>query len=399
MRSNISVRDLWAEAQASLLTRPVRSALTALGTVIGVAALVAILGLSETAAGQVNERFDALAATTVTVTDNRPPDDLTAPLPFTPEVIQRTGQLNGVTGAGALFTISTDDQVLGPNPAHAKPATIPIVAATPSLWGAVEPVVAEGRAFDEALSSIPVVVVGSAAARQLGIDGLAAPTALQIGGRPFTVIGIIDDVKRRPELRTSVIVPFDVATQIWGEPDVAMKTDLVIATEQGAALQVADEVQWAIAPAPASSVTVTQPPDPRTLRNSISSDLTALFYGLGAVALLIGAFGIANSTLVSVMERRGEFGLRRAVGATRRDTMSQVALESALLGSIGGLAGATLGLYAVIAAALILGWSPILNPIYLLLAPGLGLLTGILAGAYPARRAGSIGPAEALRST
>lgn len=397
--TKLALRDLWQEAQASLLTRPMRSALTALGTIIGVAALVAILGLSETAAGQVSDRFDALAATTVTATDNRTPQDPAAIFPFTRHAIARAGALNGVEGAGAMYTVLTDDHVRGPNPAQPHPVSLPIVAATPTIWDAVEPTVAAGRTFDAALAATPVCVLGTAAAQQLGIKGLAAPTAVEIGGHPYTVIGVLTDVTRRPELRASVIIPFDAAIATWGEPDVAAQTELVIATDQGAAQQVAQEVRWALAPAPPESIKVEEPPDPRTLRNSISRDLSSMFLSLGAVALLIGAFGIANSTLVSVMERRGEFGLRRALGATRADIMAQVTLESALLGIIGGLAGATLGLYAVIAAALWLGWSPILNPIYLIIAPIVGLATGVAAGAHPARRAGRIGPAEALRST
>lgn len=395
----LGFRELWREAYSSLVARPLRSVLTAAGTIIGVAALVAILGLASTANGQVSASFDELAANTVTVMDSRPSDSEVMPFPFTEANIARARDLNGVTGAGALYSPITSDLVRGPSPAVPDEQQLPIVAASATIWEAVGATGFQGRGFDAALLDAPVAVLGSGAAVNLGIGGLVAPTAVEIGGRPFTVIGILADVERRPELRMAVIVPFGVAAELWGEPTSTEAAELVVATRLGAATQVAAELVWAVAPGAPSAVTVQQPPDPRSLREQVSGTLQGWLLGLGTVSLLIGTFGIANSTLVSVMERRSEIGLRRALGAAKRDVALQVALESALLGTLGGLIGATVGMYTVIVVAAVKGWSPIVDLELLLLAPLIGAVTGLVAGAYPAHRAAGVEPAQALRST
>lgn len=395
----LSFRELWREAYNSLAARPLRSVLTAAGTIIGIAALVAILGLASTANGQVSASFDELASNTVTVKDSRPLDSEELPFPFTEDNIARAAGLNGVTGAGALYTPIMGDKVRGPNPAFPDPQQVPIVAASATIWDAVGASAFQGRGFDAALYDSPVAILGSGAAANLGIKGLVAPTAIEIGGRPFTVLGILGDVERHQELRTSVIVPFGIASQLWGEPTSTEATELIVATRLGAATQVAKELVWAVAPGDQSAVTVEEPPDPRSLRESVSGTLQGLLLGLGIVSMLIGTFGIANSTLVSVMERRSEIGLRRALGAAKLDIALQVALESALLGALGGLIGATVGMYAVIIASAIKGWSPIVDLWLLCLAPIIGVATGLLAGAYPAYRAAGVEPAQALRST
>jgi putative ABC transport system permease protein len=335
----------------------------------------------------------------VTAKDARPTDAEALPFPFTEPAIARARALNGVVGAGALYTPITDHQVRGPNPAVAEAQAIPIVAASATIWEAVGASGFQGRGFDAALADAPVAVLGTGAAANLGIGGLVGPTSIEIGGRPFTVVGIVGDVERHPELRVSVIVPFGIAAQIWGEPTTTEGAELIVATQLGAATQVAKELVWAVSPGAPSAITVQEPPDPRTLRESVSGTLQSLLIGLGTVSLVIGTFGIANSTLVSVMERRSEIGLRRALGASKADIARQVALESALLGTLGRLIGATVGMYTVIVVAALKGWSPIVDLELLIVAPVIGAVTGLLAGAYPAFRAAGVEPAQALRSS
>lgn len=395
--TRIRGRDLAAEVISSIIARPGRAALTTLGTVLGVGTLIVILGLTSTAAGQVSARFDAQAATTIMVTDNRDAEDLQAPFPLSPDAAQRASQLNGVTGAGVIYTVRADDHVSSAVPGHTDPTLLPITAVSWSAWSAIEPTLAAGRLHDSFTENQPVAVLGPAAAARLGITGDGPSTTILIGPRPFTVIGVLTDVQRQPDLLLSVIVPAGTAQRTWGEPDVSQQAFMLIETVPGAAIQVADEAALAIAYHDQNDVKVSSPPDPRNLRDEISGDLTTLFYSLAGICLLIGTVGIANTTLVAVMERSGEIGLRRALGATARHIASQVVAESATLGILGGIIGTAAGLTAVIIISLLRGWSPIIDPRLLLLAPLIGLLTGAAAGLYPARKASRIEPTQALR--
>lgn len=395
-RTTLTPRDLASETVAAVLAKPVRAALTALGTVLGVGTLVAILGLTTTASGQVSARFDKLTATTVTVTDARDPDG-SEPFPLTTSGVARVRHLNGVTGAGLVYAVATDDAVASSVPGLPTGAQIPVLAASPGIWAVAEARLRQGRVFDEFSEHLPVAVLGGAAAARLGVTGAGAPTAITIGGRPFLVAGVLREVARRPELMLGVVVPAGTAADLWGEPTAKDAAELVLATRPGAANQIATEVALAASPEAPERLAVTAPPDPRSLRDGIEGDLTILFYALAAICLLIGTVGIANTTLVAVMERSAEFGLRRALGATSRQIAAHVVAESAALGVLGGIVGAALGLVGVIAIASVRGWGPLVDPALLVWAPLLGLGTGVVAGLYPALRATRIEPAAALR--
>ncbi len=395
--TRLVLRDLVAEGVSAIVAKPARAVLTTLGTVLGVGTLIVILGLTSTATGQVSARFDARAATTVSVVDTRPVDDLDAPFPLTEEATERVRDLHGVTGAGVIYTVDTDDRVASAAPGHTDPVSLPVRAVSPGAWSAIGPTVAAGRTYDVLTDDVPVVVLGPAAANALGITGHGPPTSITIGATPFLVAGVLADVDRTPDLLLAVIVPTGIAETVWGAPMPKQEAELLVATEPGAALQVAAEAATTVSYLAPAHIAVSAPPDPRTLRDSISSDLTSLFYALALICLLIGTVGIANTTLVAVMERSSEIGLRRALGATGRHVAAQVLAESAGLGILGGIVGAALGLAAVIVIAGARGWSPIIDPTLLLWAPLLGLATGAIAGLYPARKATRIEPTEALR--
>ncbi len=394
--TTLGLRDLAAETVATIIARPGRATLTALGTALGVGTLVAILGLTSTATGQVSARFDARAAATVTAYDGRSPGS-NLPFPISDAGLTRAASLNGVTGAGLLYTPVTEDRVRSSVPGAQGGAGVPLLAASPGLWGAVDARLREGRVFDAFTENLPVVVLGAGAAARLGITGAGAPTSVTIGGRPFLVAGVLADVSRRTELLLAAIVPSSTATDLWGPPTVKEEAEVIVSTRPDAAIQVAGEVATALSPTNPGVVRVATPPDPRVLRDGIAADLRVLFYALAAICLLIGSVGIANTTLVAVIERSVEFGLRRSLGATGRHIAAHVVAESAGLGGLGGTVGAALGLIAVIVTSLLRGWGPIIDPLMLLWAPLLGLATGVAAGLYPARRATRIEPTEALR--
>ncbi|MCJ0871129.1 ABC transporter permease [Streptomyces sp. AP-93] len=401
--SRFTARDNVAEAFAGILQRPARSALTALGTVLGVGTFVAVLGLTATTSSQIDGRFNLLTATEVTVEDVARSKDPFAGPGFPVDADLRVGRLGGVQHAGVFYTVRLDATA---GKVRSAPVgggggggdTSEVVAASPGALRAAVPKLAQGRLYDEYHSSTRqrVAVLGSSVAARLGITTLDTRPAVFIGSEPFAVIGIIEDVQRKSDLLLSVAVPRTTAEEIWGAPE-SDGTSMLIATDIGAAQQVARLAPTALRPDHPEYLKSVPPPDPRMLRSGVTSDLEQLFLILAGICLVIGAVGIANTTLVAVLERTGEIGLRRALGARGRHITTQFLAESGALGILGGLVGTSLGALTVVGVAVLRDWTPVVHPGTVAVAPFLGLLTGVLAGLYPAWRAARIEPAEALR--
>lgn len=390
--------DLFGEAIAGLLQRPARAALTAAGTVLGVGTLVAILGITGTATNQISTRFDVLAATQVTAFDAR---DMNVPFPtpaLPPDAEQRAARLAGARASGLSWRVATATQVrANTDPGQAR-RDISIYAASPGLFQATDSRIIAGRWFDRVHvdNAIPVAVVGQGAATKLGINSLQRAPAVFIDGHPFTVIGILGAAERRPELLQNIAVPTTIAQNYWGPSASESDARLDVITDVGAAPQVASQLALALRPDQPTAIKVPEPPNPRQLRETVNTDLNALFLGLAAICLIIGAFGIANTTLISIMERVPEIGLRRALGAQRRHILSQFLIESATIGAFGGILGSSVGLITVVSVATIKNWTPVISPLVYVLAPLIGVSVGLAAGIYPATKAARIQPADAL---
>ncbi|MEV0180619.1 ABC transporter permease [Streptomyces sp. NPDC050625] len=398
-RSSFKMRDLFSEAGAGMLQRPARSVLTALGTVLGVGTFVAILGLTSTTSSQIDSRFNALTATEVTVEDAvHDPDGLIGPA-FPEDADARMSRVNGVRAAGVFWTVRDDraSTVRSAPVAGGEGEAIDVVAASPGVLRAAVPTLTEGRLYDDAMASRGrVAVIGEGTAARLGITTLQTHPAVFIGDAPFTVVGIVQNVERKADLLLSVVVPRTSAEELWGRPGPG-EASMLVATELGAARQVAEEAPTALRPDHPEYLKAVPPPDPRGLRSGVGSDLSQLFLLLAGICLVIGAVGIANTTLVAVLERTGEIGLRRALGARARHITAQFLAESGTLGALGGLVGTSLGVLTVVGVALARHWTPVLHPGTVAAAPLVGLATGVLAGLYPAWRASRIEPVEALR--
>ncbi len=396
--SRLRWRDLVGETVSAITAKPGRSALTTMGVVLAVGTLVTVLGLTATATGQISSRFDELTATTVTAKDARTTDIATTANPFGAKAEARAMALNGVISAGAITAIDQADGNVRTT-GSSEPVVIPIQSVTPGVWAAVGANFKTGAGYGQFAekSTARVVVLGVVAARQLGLTSLAPQQAVLIDDVPFTVVGIMDRTDTNADLLTGALIPQSTAVKLWGQGDKADSNGFVVKTQLGAAQQVARELPLALAPQGPEALTVTPPPDPRSLRDNVNVDLAALFYAMAGICLLVGAVGIANTTLVAVFERTNELGLRRALGAKARHIASHIVAESATLGLIGGTLGAAIGVAVVIGIALGKTWTPIIHPLVLIGAPVLGLATGAVAGLYPAIKAARIEPSEALR--
>lgn len=398
--SGITTRDLIEETIAGLFAKPARTALTALGVVIGITALVATVGISRTASNRIIGTFNELAATEIMV---KPRASLASAhnqvIPW--DAPARLSRLNGVTAAGTLSPLNTKDALISASPLkdpqRQTAFTLAVQAASPGAFAAVRANLKSGRLPDDGHSARAdrVAVLGSTAAERLGIQGVSPLPAITIGDQMYLVIGLLRSVGRQPDLLGSVIIPEGTARRDFG---LTSPGSVIIETQIGAAPLIARQAPLALKPDDPKAIAVTFPPEPKRVREAIQSNLNILLLLLGGLSLIVGAIGISNITLVSVMERVGEIGLRRALGATRRVVALQFLLESTSLGVIGGVIGASVGLLTVVAVSAYQTWTPVLDPAVLLLAPILGGVIGLISGTYPALRAARLEPVEALRS-
>jgi ABC-type antimicrobial peptide transport system permease subunit len=311
-------------------------------------------------------------------------------------------RLAGVAAAGNLSTVNVGDALVSTSPVHDPQGRtefkLTVLAASPGLFDAARATLGSGRTFDEghSLRADRVAVLGPNAARQLGISAVEDLPALRIGDQIYLVTGILAGTARQADLLGAVIIPEGTARQ---EYRLASPELVEIETDIGATTLIANQVRDGLRPDDPNTLRVAFPPEPKRVREAVESDLDVLFLLLGGVSLLVGALGIANVTLVSVMERTGEIGLRRALGATRRHIAQQFLVESGAMGLVGGIVGASLGTLVIVAVSARNTWTPVLDPLVPLAAPLVGGLVGLISGTYPALRAAFLEPVDALRST
>lgn len=396
-------QDLVVEATTDIGSRPGRLVMTTLGTVLGIGSLVATLGFAQTAAGQIARQFDAVAATQVVITPAQASTGqggqvATGRLPW--DAPERVELLAGVEGAALIADVALGDRTItavpvnDPSaPAAASPA---LVAASSEVIETVRGSLVTGRSFDVGHEERAdrVAVLGARAAERLGINRVDRQPSIFIGGTAYAVIGIAEGMQRRSDLLDAVIIPTSTARADLG---LQAPGELHVRIAIGAGPQVARQAVVALAPGDPESLTARAPAGQSELGQNVQADVNIVFIVLGAIALLAGGLGIANVTLLSVMERVGEIGLRRALGATRREIGAQFMVESVVIGLLGGLIGASLGVIGVVVVALIAQWVPVVDPWVAVTGALLGAVVGLAAGWYPARRATKVEPVAALR--
>ena len=393
-RSRLRAADTLRTAAASLRSRAWRAVLSALGIALGIAAAVAVLGVSASSRAHLLAELGA-EGNLLTVGAGQDVTGAPAPLPLTAEpMIGRIPPVLSVSAVGYLPGATVRRTAAVP---AIESGGISVLAAQPGLLRTLGGTVARGAFLNAATGHYPAVVLGAVAARTLGIDAVSPQTQVYLGGQYFTVTGVLRPVPLAPEIDEAALVGFPVANSLLGLG--GHPTELYLRTDPDQVQAVAEVLPFTANPALPEGVQVSQPSLLLAARARAKSALTGLFLALGAVAVLVGGVGIANIMLISVLERRAEIGLRRALGATRRQVGAQFVTESVLLSALGGAGGVALGIAATLAYALATGQAVVIP------APAVGggiavaVIVGALAGAYPAARAARLAPTEALRAS
>ena len=393
--SVLRATDIWREGTFGLRTRTVRAALSALGIAIGIASMVGVLGLSESSRADLLAAIDQLGTNLLRV---QPGNELfggaESKLPGrADEMIERIEPVRQVSAAGKVdeVTVRRTDHI-----DEVETNGISTFAVDEDLLATLGGKLASGRFLDDAASRYPTVVMGAVAAERLGIDHLAGQVRVLIGDHWFTVIGVLDPVPLAPEIDRGALVGWDAA-QSFLDSDGDISTIYVRADPDD--VEAVQQVTARTAnPQNPEEVSVSRPSDALAARAAAKTAFTSLFLGLGAVALLVGGVGIANVMVISVLERRSEIGLRRALGAARRHILVQFLAESLALSALGGVAGVVLGVLVTVAYAGSRGWMVVV-PLYAVVGGIVSALAiGAVAGFYPALRASRLTPTEALRS-
>jgi putative ABC transport system permease protein len=376
----------------SLGARAARTVLTALGIAIGIAALVSVVGISASSRADLLAQLDKFGTNLLEVRAGQTMFGDSSKLPAdAPAMISRIGPVDDVSAvAGLSATVRRTDLI----PAS-ETGGIAVTAATSTLLTTVGATVAEGRFLDPSTGSLPAVVLGSTAAKRLGIHSLAGSPMVWIGGRWWAVIGILDPVPLLSSLDTTALISFDAAADLLGHDG---KVSTIFVRMEPKSVESVRAVLAATAnPSAPNEVSISRPSDALKARAAVDNGLRALLLALGGVSLLVGGVGIANVMVISVLERRTEIGVRRAIGATRRHIRLQFLTEAATLSALGGIGGVALG-SAVTAVYAHRQHVPLTIPFSVLIGGVVAaLVVGAIAGLYPATRAARLDPAEALR--
>jgi putative ABC transport system permease protein len=390
--ARLRARDVVRVGGAGLRTRPLRAFLSALGIAIGIAAMISVVGISSSSRAELDRTLDRLGTNLLTVGPGSTLFGAPAQLPLdATSMIERIGPVTDVSATGRVSDakVYRSDRI----PAG-ETGGLSVHAAELDLPSTVGATVRSGTWLNEATARYPAVVLGAKAAERLGIGAAGPDIQVYLGGQWFTVVGILDPVPLAPELDAAALVGWSAATSYLGFDE--HPTTVYSRSAESSVSAVRSVLAATANPEAPNEVEVSRPSDALAASQAADKTFTGLLLGLGAVALLVGGVGVANTMVISVLERRAEIGLRRSLGATRGQIRLQFLAESLLLSTLGGVGGVLLGIAVTAAYAMYQGW-PSLVPAWAMVGGvGATLVIGGLAGLYPAIRASRLSPTEAL---
>jgi putative ABC transport system permease protein len=399
----LRLQDGLRVASVGLRARPLRAALSALGIAIGTAAIVAVLGLSASSQAGLIAEIDRLGTNLLTVEAGQSLTGGDAQLPV--EAPSRITLLDHVQQVAHTALIKDDNVYRNPMIPAGNTGGLEVQATSLNLPSVLGSRVARGAWLNPGTAREPVAVLGATAAKRLGVDRVHPDQRLWLGGRWFNVAGVLKPTPLAPDVDSSALIGYPAAQRYLGyaglaggEPRAGPPSAIYVRAATGHEAVVQALLARTANPAAPSEVNVSQPSDVLTARAAAAGAFDSLFLGLGVVALLVGAVGVANIMVISVLERRSEIGLRRALGATRGQIRTQFLAESILLAVIGGVAGVLAGIAATAAYASTKGWAVVIPVEAWAGGIAAALLIGALAGLTPAVRASRLPPTVALRT-
>ncbi|MCP2637200.1 ABC transporter permease [Microbacterium sp. HD4P20] len=390
-RSRLLLRDVLRLGTTGLRARPTRAILSALGIAIGIAAMIAVVGISASSQARLNEQLSRLGTNLLTATAGTSITGEQTTL--SSDALGKVSLIDGVESASSTATLPTSVYRTSLSDPAAS-GGIATMVADHDLLTVTSTTVQTGTWLNDATAAFPTVVLGNTAATRLGI--VTPGTQVWLGGRYFTVIGILAPSALAHELNTAALIGLDIAEDLFGYD--GSPTTIYERSTDDAVGQVRSLLAPTISPQSPGDVEVSRPSDALAARTAANDAFTGLLLGLGSVALLVGGIGVANTMIISVLERRREIGLRRALGATRHHILIQFLAEALLLSALGGVLGSALGIAATWTMGLINGWPFALPPEAIAIAVGATLVIGAIAGLYPAIRAARTPPTAALSS-
>jgi putative ABC transport system permease protein len=399
-RSTLRPVDTLRTGLAGLRYRRTRAALSALGIAIGIAALVAVLGITRSSQSALLAEIDQLGTNLLTVTNGQTLGGQEAELPVTATPMIR--RIAGVEQAAPTAILANARVYRSDRVPVYDTGGLAARAADPALLTVLGGTLRQGTFLNAAEARYPVTVLGYQAAQSLGITDLGpdtgpGPTRVLIGGEWFTVAGILNPLPLAPEIDRSALIGFPVAAADLGYD--GHPSRIYVRTDVNATTQVAALLGPTASPGTPGGAAVSQPSAALTARLAVAQASTTLFLGLGAVALLVGGIGIANVMVIAVLERRSEIGLRRALGAARAHIAAQFLTEAVILGAVGGTVGLLAGAAITEVVARVRHWTPLIPPQALWGGLAVAVTIAAVAGLYPATRAARLSPTEALRTT